>query len=394
MKGQGIKEAARKARHLAVCIGRGIVCLALCYAVEADEAGTRRGAREVYAHIASASEAVRSYVSRMTDEKKAALLFLVNINGKDNFCPVEYAIPGGYLFFYYNIADTAQGVKAFTASIRAWCKKHGMEVPYLAVDQEGGDVCRLREVAPPLPSQKSVASSMTEDEASAIYEAQSYAMRAMGFNLNLAPVAEVLNDRNREVLCERSFGGAQDVVRYGRVCVASYKRGGIACALKHFPCNAASDPHTGRSEVAIGEDVLAGEMSPFLCLIHCGAEAIVMSHARVNGLPPACMSSYWVGVLRDEGFRGLVISDDIFMAAVADGYTPQEASIKAIEAGADVIMVTEKRFAKPLMAVVTRMKEDSSFAARVEESCFRVVLFKLHRGILKMDDILQNDVGQ
>lgn len=373
------------------CWRRAVIAAAvaalLCLTAAADEEGTRRSARQMGEHILKARQDVRRYVDALSEETRASQLFLVNINGKETFRPVEDVVCGGYIFFHYNVADTKQGVKAFTDSIRAWCTSHKAIPPYLAVDQEGGDVQRLRGVAPPLPSAEHVAQNMSADEAKALYTAQGKAMHDMGFHLNLAPVAEAANERNSEVLSTRSFGEEAAAAQYGMVCINAYKACGISCAIKHFPGNAAVDPHTGKSEAAIEKAALEGEIAPFIRLVHGGAEAVLMSHIRVNGLPPACLSKEWTERLRQEGFGGLIISDDIFMAAVADGYTAEDASLKAVEAGVDVIMLSEKRFGSLLDAIAKKAQEDGAFCNRVKESCFRIILFKLHHGILTMEDI-------
>lgn len=397
-------------------IAASLVAALLCYRATADEDVTRRSARDMYSYVLERRSIVKCYISSMPMEDMASQLFLININGKNAFAPVErfnardigtgggasggYSaggngsggnghplIPGGYIFFHYNIAGSAEGVKAFTDSIRKWCILHDALPPYLAVDQEGGDVQRLRGVAPKLPSARQVSYAMTEDEAARLYAAQGAFMRAMGFHLNLAPVAEAINGRNCDVLSTRSYGGTEEAIRFCTVCAASYKGQGISCAMKHFPGNAATDPHTGKSEALIPEEELEKEILPFMHLIRGGIEAVVMSHIRVNGLPPACLSRYWVERIRGEGFGGLVISDDIFMAAVADGYKAGDAALKALEAGVDVIMLSEKRFGTLLIPIIKRMQEDSAFFLHVKESCFKVMLFKLHHGILTMESI-------
>lgn len=357
------------------------------YATYANEAETRRAALCVYEMGERRRKAVKQYVLRMTEETKAAQLFLVNINGSSSFYPVENILPGGYIFFHYNIADSKQGVKDFTSSISKWCKRHGALPPYLAVDQEGGDVQRLRGVAAPLPSESTVAANMTEGEAAILYGKMADEMRGMGFHLNLAPVAEALNERNSEVLGTRTFGGVEEVMRYGGVCVLAYEKHGIAAAIKHFPGNTATDPHTGKSEAVITEEEMVREVSPFIHLVALGAEGVVMSHARFNEYPPACLSEHWVNVLLDTGFRGLIISDDIFMPALQDGYTHEEAAVKAIEAGVDVIMLSEKRCENLVKAVAAKAKEDDDFAQLVEKACNKVVLFKMRHNILSIEDI-------
>ena len=171
-------------------------------------------------------------------------------------------------------------------------------------------------------------------------------MRELGFDMNLAPVVEICTPANAEFLEGRSFGNLEQVITYGRACINAYENNRIATVLKHFPGNSNTDPHTGLPEITLSKEALLEIIVPFREFAKMEPSAILMSHARTTAIDegvPACLSKVWVtDILRKEyGYEGLIFSDDIFMGALADnGYPPEEAAIRAVEAGIDCIMIS------------------------------------------------------
>ncbi len=118
-----------------------------------------------------------------------------------------------------------------------------------------------------------------------------------------------------------------------------------------------------------------------------------MSHARTSAIDkgvPACLSKVWVtDILRNQyKYEGLIFSDDIFMGALADnGYPPEVAVIRAVEAGIDCIMISEKRFAKAGKVIYERALEDEVCAKRIDEAVLRIVKYKIKAGLLDEAEI-------
>ena len=113
-----------------------------------------------------------------------------------------------------------------------------------------------------------------------------------------------------------------------------------------------------------------------------------MSHARTSAIDkgvPACLSKVWVtDILRNEyGYEGLIFSDDIFMGALADnGYPPELAAIRAVEAGIDCIMISEKRFAKAGKVLYQKAKEDKAFEEKINTAVKRILKYKILAGLV------------
>lgn len=350
-------------------------------------------------------EALNRYVADLPLEQKIAQLFIENLEGNTSFRSYETVgamtgtkddtplIAGGYIFFSYNIADSREQMQIYIKSIRDYCETYDNLQPYLCVDQEGGWVSRLKKLNPKLPSNEQVARDFDIHATYLLYKDQAASMKELGFDMNLAPVVEVCTDDNKDFLDGRSFGDLEQVITYGRACLNAYENNGIATVLKHFPGNTNTDPHTGLPEITLTEEELKKSIESFRVLVQYKPTAVLMSHARTtvidNGVP-ACLSKIWVSdILRNEyGYKGLIFSDDIFMGALADnGYPPEVAAIRAVEAGVDCIMISEKRFAKAGKVLYNRAKEDAAFEAKINQAVKRIIKYKLEAGLIDEQEI-------
>ena len=223
--------------------------------------------------------------------------------------------------------------------------------PFLVcVDQEGGPVQRFREGFTRLPALAHVGALHANDANAAISRAEEHAwlmaseMRAVGVDLSFAPVVDLA--RGNRAIGERAFAADPQVVSE---LVQAYLRGmhlaGMAATLKHFPGHGsvAEDTHF---DAAIDprplDELLATDLLPFADGIAAGAEAVMMAHVTYPAVDPrpAGYSRIWIeGVLRTEfGFRGVVIGDDIGMAA-AEEQGSIAARIEAhLDAGCDLLL--------------------------------------------------------
>ncbi len=358
------------------------------------ELRTHQNGRDILEYIkdveAQKNQAVEDFITQLDLEQKIAQLFVVNIVGCDTFVPVETNIAGGFLYFGYNIAQTPVAMAQFNQSIIDYCKQNNKIPPFLTVDQEGGFVNRLRSLNGPLPSAQRITQNLDVSKAAELYTLQAKQMKALGFTMNLAPVAEVCTSDNEVFLNERSFGNLDQVKLYGIECVLAYEENGVGTVLKHFPGNTNTDPHTGLPQISWSDAELKMQMDAFRALVSKNPSAVLMSHARVKGYDeknPACLSEYWVTqMLRNElGFTGIIFSDDIFMGALADnGYPPDVAVVKAIEAGIDCIMISEKRIGSSVEVLCKKAKADVLFAKRIDNAVRRIIEYKIKCGFLEV----------
>jgi len=254
--------------------------------------------------------------------------------------------PGGIVLFARNVS-TLQGTRALLAAARAAI---GGDAPALGcVDQEGGRVVRLRFADEAMPSM--MALGATEDEVLAGRAGAQLAneLRAIGANVNFAPVLDLALEPANTVIGTRSLGSDPHVVaRLGAALVRGMQSGGIAATVKHFPGHGATaiDSHVGLPIVETDEATLhARELVPFVAAFAAGARAVMSAHVVVRALDPerpATLSPrILTRLLREElGFGGVCFTDCLEMDAIAGGAGTAGGAALALAAGADAAIIS------------------------------------------------------
>ncbi|GAA5182284.1 glycoside hydrolase family 3 protein [Rugosimonospora acidiphila] len=249
---------------------------------------------------------------------------------------------GGYVIFYYNIADPEQ-VGALTASLR-----EARADVLLSLDEEGGDVTRLAHLAgSPYPGNAALGAVDDPGLTERIYRAIGLDLRASGFNLNLAPTVDVNTSDHNPTVGTRSFGtDPTRVSAQAAAAVTGLQSAGVAACAKHFPGHGATstDSHLALPTVDAPLPLLRErDLAPFAAAIEAGTQSIMTAHIRVpeltGDLPATFSRAAMVDLLRGElGFTGVVISDALDMRGVAEiaGSTAKGAP-RALLAGVDLL---------------------------------------------------------
>jgi beta-N-acetylhexosaminidase len=277
--------------------------------------------------------------------------------------------PGGVILFGRNV-ESAEQVARLTAQIR-----DAVDHPVIiGVDQEGGLVDRFRDICEPMPSAKAVREAGRSELAQKFGQLTARVLRLLGFNMNFAPVLDLSGDNENNGLRARTFGTDPSKVSMlaGAYLDGLQKEHIVGCA-KHFPGLGGSKVDSHRRLPVVEhswEDILGTDLVPFMDLMfHRPGErlhALMVSHAafpeasefvqawfrRTGDLPaleslhnlPATISSNVVMRLlrRALKYDGLVITDDMEMGAVVQTLSVAEASLRAIQAGSDMILICEK----------------------------------------------------
>lgn len=365
------------------------------------------------------NSALEEYIHSLSECERLAQIFVVNIEGNKEFCFCEYVdddsekksplIPGGYIFFSFNIAEAPEKIAAFTDSVRRFAHEKKCAEPFLCIDAEGGYVNRLRGIASPLPEAARVAECIDPSQAESLYSLNAIQLKSLGFDLNFAPVCETLTSANEKFLEGRSFGDASAAKEYSRAAIKSYQQNRVGAVAKHFPGNCNADPHAHIPRVFFeAEDFQKNVLEPFEKILGENPAGILMSHAFVeigenneadfskNDELPASLSAFWIeSILREKlGFKGIVFSDDIFMSALEQsGFDSERAVREAILAGVNCILMSEKRFLREYKIVRKFYSEDAAFRSRVDDSVRRIVKFKIDCGILRYE-FLENEENE
>jgi len=294
---------------------------------------------------------------------------------------------GGIILFKRNIEDPLQ-VAALTNDLQEIALKyHGIPL-FLAVDQEGGRVARLREPFTLFPGNSAIGQGPdSHDMAARFGRVTAMEMRLVGLNMDMAPVLDVPRGPVDQHLQGRMFGEAPGRVgRLGRIVVKTLQENGIMAVGKHFPGlgKARLDPHEHLPTIeAAKEEIETINLPPFQDAIGEGVSSIMTSHAIYPGLDPhhpATLSySIITELLRERlGFQELIITDDLEMGAIKKDPGVPEGAVRAFEAGNDILLICEdQRLVRESMDQVrNRLLTNEALLSRLHESADRIMAAK------------------
>jgi len=298
---------------------------------------------------------------------------------------------GGVLFLRHNVR-TREGVEGLTQRFRAIAPK-----AWMSVDQEGGLVQRLsRDLGyTHIPRAMQVATGRDVDGARNLYRLGAAEFRAAGFNLNLAPVAD-LHDPDNAVIGRhgRAYGDdAGTIADYAGALIDGYERAGAMCAIKHFPGHGRSrgDSHNGFVDISTTWD--ESELAPFAALINSGRAHLIMGgHLTHTGLDPSGVPvTFSKPVIEDLlrgqlGYTGAVMTDDLDMGAIRENYDQKEAVLRSIEAGNDLILMSNSAAPDPeLPQRIVSWVEEAIETGRLSEH-------RINQSVARID-VLKRRVG-
>jgi beta-N-acetylhexosaminidase len=229
--------------------------------------------------------------------------------------------------------------------------------------------------------------------------------RAMGVNWIFAPVADVNNNPDNPIINIRSFGeNPAEVSSFVQAYIAgahSDRKNPVLVTAKHFPGHGDTTEDSHMMLARLDADrarIEAVELQPFRAAIASGVDAVMTAHLAVPALEPenipATLSSKIItGVLRDElGFHGLVVTDAMEMQGLAAMFDTAEASVRAIQAGADVLLMP-KRAEDAIRGVVAAVENGRISRRRIDESVTRVLAAKVRLGLMRKKLVNLEDIA-
>ena len=242
-----------------------------------------------------------------------------------------------------NIVDPKQ-LKKLTSDLQ----KYAQKPLFIAIDQEGGKVARLRKDKDfyRAYTAKKTAKFKTK-KAHRIYKKQSLMLKDNGINLNFAPVVDLaINPKNKVIVgLERSYGkDAKTVAKYASIMIEEQNKAGVISVLKHFPGHGSSLGDSHKGFVDVTKTWNKKELEPYKKLIsQDNVDMIMTAHVvnkKLDALYPATLSyNINTNILRKQlGFKGVVVSDDMQMKAISKHYSLQDATTLAINGGVDILL--------------------------------------------------------
>lgn len=340
---------------------------------------------------------VRQMVDEMTLEEKVCQLFMVTpeqITGVDAAVQAgdttkeaiqKYPV-GGIVYFAQNIIDEQQ-LKAMIENTKSFSK-----YPlFIGVDEEGGSqVARIAEnenfAVEKVPDMQVIGASGDYEQAYMAGQTIGSYLHGLGFNLDFAPVADVLTNAENTVIGSRSFGAdaAVDAKMVSQVVIGLQEKG-VSAVLKHFPGHGGTsgDSHEGAvTSNSTLEQLRNTEFLPFKAGIEAGADCILAGHIALpevtgDAVPATLSEKIITGLLRKElAFNGVIITDSMQMGSVTNSYTSAEAAVKAVQAGVDIILMPED-FVQAYEGILNAVRNGEISEERIDESVYRVMQCKL-----------------
>lgn len=343
---------------------------------------------------------LRDIVRNMSASQKAGQLFLLAYPGKNPTIirPLmeQYGICGCYIS--QDNAERFDEAEAVAAELQSMSLTfHGIPL-ILGVDQEGAWGVLVPE-SHPGPGNMALSAIEDRSKIAQMYGIIGSEMMSVGYNTLLGPCADVNSDPHSPIIGTRSFGEFTDEVAASVVSALAGARGtGILTCLKHFPGHGATSIDTHRELPLVHksyDELRSSDLIPFKAGIDAGAELVMTSHIRfpkIDGDNPATLSKKILhDILRqDLGFQGLVISDSMNMGAIRKTYDPAESTLLAIQAGVDIVMLSEEHYdfeggdylqkqIDSIELVKKAIESELLDPAMIEEKIVRILDYKFNR---------------
>ena len=331
-------------------------------------------------------EKVDQIVASMSQTEKLGQMVMIGIQGTkvddDSLYMLNQYHMGGVILFDRNMESPEQ-VKQLTSDLQAQSNE---KVPlFIGIDEEGGDVVRMAEKLTPPPSQKEIGATGDIEQAKTWAIKTAKSLKDMGINVNFAPVADVGSNDKRSYSTDTNT-----VIDFVRAATKGYQQENIIYSLKHFPGigKGKVDSHIDSSSIDVAKEVLMTEdILPFKTIIDENEPNdyfILVSHLKYPALdeeyPASLSSKIMTDLLRNKlGYKGIIITDDMEMGAVANHNDFRSIGVNAVKAGADIVLVCHEyeHQQEVYLGLLDAVNSGEISQERIDESVKRIIKVKL-----------------
>ncbi|CAH2213022.1 beta-N-acetylhexosaminidase [Tepidibacter aestuarii] len=333
---------------------------------------------------------INDTMNSLSLEEKLGQMIIVGFNGykvdSDFRDLLENYKVGGVILFKRNIKNADQLLN-LNNSIKNINSKNKLPL-FISVDEEGGRITRLPEGSTKFPSNKVIGEKNDKDLSYKIGKQIGTELNNFGFNMDFAPVLDIYSNPKNTVIKDRSFGKDSEIVKtLGTATMKGLQDANVISVVKHFPGHGDTkvDSHIGLPVVNHDKQRLDEfEIIPFEEAIDKGADAVMTAHIVLPNIDksnkPATLSKkILTDILRNElNFNGIIITDDMEMGAIANNYGTKDASVEAIKAGADIILMchTKEKQIEALEGLKEAVNSGEISIERIDESVKRIIRLK------------------
>lgn len=348
---------------------------------------------------------------RHWEDENGELQEVTELNEDIKNAIVKYKV-GGVILFAENVRDTEQTTK-LTQNIQKAAVENGLDPLLISIDQEGGIVVRLG-TGTSLPGNMALGATRDKELAYQYGKIIADEIKALGINVNLAPVMDTNNNPNNPVIGLRSISSDPKLVgELGSEVVKGLQDQGVSAAIKHFPGHGdtATDSHLGLPVVDKSfEEVEKLELVPFKKAANEGVDMIMTAHisypqlekdtaiskkdGSTVGIPATLSDEILTGIIREKmHYDGIVITDAMKMQAIADHFGEEDAVVMAIKAGVDIplmpALLQKNEDLLKLDNIIGRIKNEIDLGNisenEIDNSVYRILELKQKRGILDLN---------
>ena len=343
---------------------------------------------------------VEQTLAGLDPEEKAAQMFVVlpeQLTGVDVVTVAGETtqnafnrIPVGGLVYMEQNLESEEQIRDMISGVQQFSQERTGLPAFICVDEEGGTVSRISgrgfPNVPYIEDMADIGQSGDPNLARSVGSEIGEYLSRMGFNVDFAPVADVLSNPANSVVKYRSFGSNPQTVS-GMVTAEldGLQSKGIYGTLKHFPGHGATEGDThegGASTPKTLEELRSCELIPFQEGIEQGAEFVMVGHISLPNVTgddtPASLShEITTGILREEmGFEGIIVTDALNMGAISQNYSSAEAAVQAVNAGADLLLMPSD-LQTAYNGILEAVENGTLTQERIDESVRRILRVKL-----------------
>ena len=352
-----------------------------------ETAGSKNDLGETEILNSKAVDPVEVALKKMTINEKIGQMMMIGIYGyeiDDNISFMLNQYHCGGIILYDRNMDSKTQVKNLMVDLQA---KSNENIPlFIAIDEEGGRVVRMKSEITPAPSQEEIGNSGDPELAKFWAESTAKELKFLGINVNFAPVADVGTPDTR------SFSNVPSIVAtFLDSAAQGYENEKFIYCLKHFPGigKRITDPHQEISSIDVSRETLENEdIYPFKFIMNKHSQdkfMIMVSHLKYPALDEenSATLSYEImtNLLRKElNFNGIIITDDLEMGAVSNYNTFNDVGVKAVKAGADILLVCHdyQHEQEVYLGILEAVKNGEITEERINDSVRRILKVKLN----------------
>jgi beta-N-acetylhexosaminidase len=327
-------------------------------------------------------------LSKMNLDEKLGAMIIAGVEGTAPTEKTKSMLQNqhvGGIIFYKNNVESPEQLVSYVNRLKTWNEQNPSAL-FISIDEEGGKVSRLPGIEK-IPTAKSIGHINDVTYAQSIGKYLGNASKAMGINMDYAPVLDINSNPNNPVIGNRSYGTTSSIVsKVGRAVMKGIQSTKTIPVIKHFPGHGDTsvDSHLDLPVVHKSlTELQSFEWKPFEDAIAEGADSVMIAHIlfpKIDNKYPASLSPTIItDQLRNKiGFQGVVMTDDLTMGAISKNYGMGKAAVQSVQAGSDILLIAHgyENVSSVIKELEQNIDNGTITEKRIDESVLRILMLK------------------